>query len=303
MNPLHSCWKRRVLERDLATVALLLWMAFPGVASAWDDANADAASVVEIRSPLISESSGLAPSHLDPSIFWTHNDSGSGPQLFAIDRSGRLRGQCELAGASSVDWEDMASFELNGTAMLVVGDCGNNNRDREELQLYFFAEPDPLATTSVDKWWRLNIRFADGPLDCEAIAVDSVRRKVLLVAKSTLPFAGYYEAELPALPLGGEREHHIVLHRQRTLAISMATAMDVDPTSGDVWLCNYFGGFRFPCSNRSQSIVEQLAGVPEFHELPRWRQIEALAVDQQHQVWLTSEGSPARLGRLIQKEK
>src|SRR5262245_23653064 len=36
------------------------------------------------------ESSGLAISRSQPGILWSHNDSGDGPNLYAIDISGKL---------------------------------------------------------------------------------------------------------------------------------------------------------------------------------------------------------------------
>src|SRR4051794_6987818 len=43
-----------------------------------------------IDSREITESSGLAASRKHPGVFWTHNDSGNGPYIFAITRDGHL---------------------------------------------------------------------------------------------------------------------------------------------------------------------------------------------------------------------
>jgi hypothetical protein len=42
--------------------------------------------------------------------------------------------------------------------------------------------------------------------------------------------------------------------------------------------------------------------VPEPQELPRWKQIESVAVDDVNDIWVTSEGSPTPLGRLPQNK-
>src|SRR5262249_9269918 len=56
----------------------------------------------------IRESSGIAASRRNAGVFWTHNDSGDGPFIYAFDRQGKHRGVWRVAGAGAVDWEDMA---------------------------------------------------------------------------------------------------------------------------------------------------------------------------------------------------
>jgi len=90
----------------------------------------------------------------------------------------------------------------------------------------------------------------------------------------------------------------VVARRIGTLPLSLATAMDIDDTNGDVWVTNYFQAFCFRCTDRTLPIQQQLQQLPKPQELPRWRQIEAIAVDSGLQLWVTSEGSPAPLGRI-----
>ena len=47
----------------------------------------------------IRESSGLAASRLRPGVFWTHNDSGDKPRLYAFDTAGTHLGCWEAPGA------------------------------------------------------------------------------------------------------------------------------------------------------------------------------------------------------------
>ena len=48
--------------------------------------------VAKIASSEITESSGLAVSKCQANVFWTHNDSGDGPFLYAFDPSGKKLG-------------------------------------------------------------------------------------------------------------------------------------------------------------------------------------------------------------------
>jgi hypothetical protein len=57
----------------------------------------------------INESSGIVASRRNPDLFWTHNDSGDGPTLYALDRKGKSRGRWRVSGAEAVDWEDIAA--------------------------------------------------------------------------------------------------------------------------------------------------------------------------------------------------
>ena len=79
-----------------------------------------------LANPRIRESSGLACSRRTPGVFWTHNDSGDRPRLYAFDTTGADLGTYELKGASALDWEDLASFTRKGRGYLLVGDIGDN---------------------------------------------------------------------------------------------------------------------------------------------------------------------------------
>ena len=72
----------------------------------------------------IKESSGLACSRLEAGLFWTHNDSGDIPRLFAFDREGKHRGTFHIEDAEALDWEDMASVVMDHRALLIIGRCG-----------------------------------------------------------------------------------------------------------------------------------------------------------------------------------
>ena len=132
------------------------------------------------------ESSGLVVSRTQPGILWSHNDSGDGPILYAVDMSGRLRATLPVANASNRDWEEMASGRCppglvastppEGSApdCLYLADIGDNSRQRDELTIYIVVEPvlaaegappPAVAARSV------RFRYPDQPHDSEALAV------------------------------------------------------------------------------------------------------------------------------------
>lgn len=133
----------------------------------------------------IPESSGLVFGVKHPQLLWTMNDSGGAPEVFALDRNGRLVGRVRVAGARNVDWEDMAHGVCpavapdgapdsvggegdEGRSCLYLADVGDNLEVRNILTIYRVPEPNP---------WDLNtelatafpIRFPHGPRDVEAI--------------------------------------------------------------------------------------------------------------------------------------
>jgi hypothetical protein len=129
-------------------------------------------------------------------MLWTHNDSGGQPVLYAIEPTGERRGDLRITGVVNRDWEDLASFELDGRAWLLVADTGDNASNRSDCSLHIVAEPDPrdlspLKETVAPVAWTIPVRFADGPRDCEAVAVDARAGLVYLLAKRTSPHGLY----------------------------------------------------------------------------------------------------------------
>src|SRR6267142_6134039 len=47
----------------------------------------------------IDESSGIVASRTSPGMYWTHNDSGDGPFIYAFDDRGHSRGVWRVTGA------------------------------------------------------------------------------------------------------------------------------------------------------------------------------------------------------------
>jgi hypothetical protein len=127
------------------------------------------------------ESSGVVVSRTQPGVLWSHNDSGDGPNLYAIDISGKLLAKFTVANAMARDWEDISSGPCPAVAAqsprpspcLYVADTGDNNEVRREVTIYIIPEPkvggseaSPTATAR-----SFNYRYAEGPTDAEALAV------------------------------------------------------------------------------------------------------------------------------------
>ncbi len=93
-------------------------------------------------SPKLKESSGLAV--IEGRLF-THNDSGGSATIYEIDHFGQIVRSVEIAGATNVDWEDLAQDE----SYLYIADIGNNSGDRKDLKIYKIAKEKLLTEERV----------------------------------------------------------------------------------------------------------------------------------------------------------
>lgn len=147
-------------------------------------------SLADVRIPGLNESSGLAASRRHPGVFWSHNDSGGGPWLWAFDRRGVSLGRWRVRGARNFDWEDIAlgPGPRAGVWYLYIGDIGDNQRNRESVTVYRIPEPDP-ASSSGDTASAESLRFAypDGPQDAEALMVHPRTGDLYIIGKARGP--------------------------------------------------------------------------------------------------------------------
>jgi hypothetical protein len=157
--------------------------------------------VGQLADPTLDEISGLAVSRRQPGVYWAHNDSFGADALFALRASGERLAQVQVLGAPNIDWEDLASFELDGVAYLAVADIGNNLGADEALHIHVLPEPG-LDDASVRVQWSVRFRFSDGPRDAEGLAADVRGRRFLISDKGRRP-AGLYA--LPMQPGAGEQ--------------------------------------------------------------------------------------------------
>jgi hypothetical protein len=197
------------------------WPAAPAPLAGWNGPS--------VAGPLAAtpnrETSGLGASRLSPELLWTHDDSGGAPELYARDTQGHRRGTLRLAGVENKDWEDIAAFQSDGHAWLLVADVGDNDAKRESVRLHLVAEPAPAqlradTTLTVRPAYSLRIRYEDGPRDCEAVAVDAVGRQIYLLTKRDTP------ARLYRLPLAQAEGVVVARHVVNVPKLEGATEVD-----------------------------------------------------------------------------
>ena len=123
-------------------------------------------------------------------------DSGK-PLLYALDTQGNHLGRVDLRKSDNRDWEDLASFVLDGEPYLLVADIGDNDARHKKGRLYIVEEPavEKKGEEKVD--WEIEFRYPDGPRDAESVAVDIENRRVLILSKRDIPPVLY---EVPLRP-------------------------------------------------------------------------------------------------------
>jgi hypothetical protein len=161
----------------------------------------------KLEAPPKRETSGLAFSRRSPGILWTHDDSGGQPVLYAIGENGKRRGAVRIAGTRNNDWEDLAAYELDGKAWLVVGDVGDNDAARTHVLVHVVEEPAAEhliagAEITAKPAYSLHIVYEDGARDCESIAVDAGERMLYLLTKRDAVPRLY---QVPLAPVAGGR--------------------------------------------------------------------------------------------------
>ncbi|MEW2545907.1 WD40 repeat domain-containing protein [Streptomyces sp. NPDC047002] len=197
-RPSPPSWPRRAAAVVLAVLAALAAAAVPGAAPARAAGGADQSFT--IKDPRITESSGLAASRLHPGVYWTHNDSGDGPYVYAVDsRTGETVARVTLRGVGAP--RDVEAISLGPDGDLYVGDIGDNlGGSWDHVWIYRFPEPKHLGDQAVDAT-QFTVKYADGPRNAESLMVDPATGRVYIASKNE-DGGGLYEGPARLTPTG-----------------------------------------------------------------------------------------------------
>jgi len=135
------------------------------------------------------ESSGVTISRRYPGVFWTHNDSGDEPRVYAIDATARLVATFEVEGARARDWEamELGPCPGSGTSCLYLADIGDNLAGRSSVAIYIIEEPDPSAGDGeVALLGAVRFVYPDGPHNAEALAITAEGNLVVVTRERSL---------------------------------------------------------------------------------------------------------------------
>lgn len=244
-------------------------------------------AVGHVQAKEVNEASGLAVSTRDGKFMWMVNDSGAEAFIHLAGTDGVDRGKVRVSGATNVDWEDLASFKLDGVPYLLIADTGDNLAVRKDCKLYVVREPllpedGKILDGEVKLEWTIPVAFEDGPLDCESVAVDVRGGEIILVSKRTKPPAVY------GLPLRAKKGVPVVAKRLGETSvqppkgvpvlpfIAQPTGMDIAPDGSLAAVVSYYGVFLFPRKGK-ESWGEAFAKAPVILSPHTMAQAESVA--------------------------
>jgi hypothetical protein len=181
----------------------------------------DTRKLAQVQDRDLKEASALAASSRYPGVYWTLNDSGNTPVVYALDEQGKSRGTFKVEDADNVDWEaiQVGPGKGGGTA-LYIGDIGDNDEKRKEIQIYRVPEPEvgpaggraPNGKTAPAELFKLS--YPDGAHDAEAMLVHPTTGEILIVTKEVPGRATVYRVPTP-------------LDNRRTTKLEQVTKLDL----------------------------------------------------------------------------
>jgi hypothetical protein len=213
--------------------------------------------LADLEDKAIDESSGIVASRRNPGIFWTHNDSGDGPFIYAFDREGNKRGTWRVSAADAFDWEGIATGPGPdpGQPYLYIGDIGNNGGERREIIVYRIPEPvvetadrdadtfKPLRTQNAEA---IRLRYPQGQHNAESLLVHPNTGDIYIITKKLKPnaVAGVFKLAAPYSTASVNTLKLVSELRVPHMFQAMVTAGDISPDGQRVVLCDYLSAYE-----------------------------------------------------------
>lgn len=273
-------------------------------------AAAQPVQLASLEDRRVRESSGLVASRRTPGLFWTHNDSGDGPFVYAFDRAGRSRGTFRVEGANAIDWEDIAAGPgpgpAGGQSYLYAADIGDNGRSREFVVVYRFPEPELNANEAPPKDARptqpaeaIRLKYPDGAHNAEALAVHPSTGDIYVVTKANSS-AGVYKLAAPFDPKVVNTLTKVATLHGPDFFGTLITGADISPDGRRVALCDYAQGYELKLPEGSKDFEEVWRQTPTAISLGPRLQGESVAYRLDGAALLaTSENAPAPLFEVV----
>ena len=264
-----------------------------------------------LKDKSVKESSGLVASRNSPGVYWTHNDSGDGPFIYAVDTRGGLKSVWRVTGAKAQDWEDMASGPgpVSGKTYLYIGDICDNQEKRREIIVYRVPEPDAKAANgtkrkplSTEQAEIIRLRYPDGAHNAETLLVHPRTGNLYIVLKVPFGNPGIYEAKAPL-----RTDRQLTLTQVGTLNVpilfgGLITGGSISPDGRRVAFCDYLQGYEAVLPGSEASFDTIWTRPLSILDLGGRKQGEAIAYRLDGKALLmTSEGSPMPLTQIVRR--
>ncbi|MES2304778.1 MAG: hypothetical protein V4558_04695 [Gemmatimonadota bacterium] len=258
----------------------------------------------KLSDPRLGEASGAALSVANPGLFWTIDDSGNPPDLYAVDSTGTLRADFAVTGATNVDWEEVAVGPCGTSRCVYIADTGDNSERRRDVIIYRVVEPvvtpdSRAAAKPLSGVESIRLVYPDQPHDVEAMAVTS-GGEILLVTKGRS--RGILVFAIPASAWGSGRT--VTPVRRDSLPIVAAggmgrevTGMALSPDGKRVVVRTYRD--LYPFTLRGDGTFAPMGKPTGCDILGREPQGEGITFVNDRQLLLTSERGLFKTGTML----
>ena len=253
-----------------------------------------------IKTDEIAESSGLVVSRCQPNIFWTHNDSGDGAFIFALNEKGEKLGTFKVGDAKNRDWEDIATFKtVGGECFLYIGDIGNNVKTRDESEIYRVKEPivtdadkssDKKHPSKTEDAKKIKIEYPDTPHDAETLLVQPQTGDVYILTKELTGASGVYKLSSNYDVRKTNRLEKVADFTVPAIPNGFLTGGDVSPDGRRVVICDYFNAYEITLPEKAANFDEIWKQKPTLIQVGKRKQGEAVSYSPDGEtIYLTSE--------------
>jgi hypothetical protein len=270
--------------------------------------------IARIASKEINESSGVAVSKCQPDVFWTHNDSGDGPFIYAFNSKGETLGTFKIPNVRNIDWEDMAAVRTAASeCFLFIGEIGDNEQKRDVHEIYRLREPTVSGKALVSskdapemtgEAETIHFRYPDARYNAEALLVNSLTQTIYVVTKQFSGPATVFE-------LKGDFDDAAVQSAVKIMEISLpaspvglVTGGSISSDGKHVVLCDYYAGYEFILPTEAKEFDEIWKQRPVAFDLGPRKVGESIAFsDDANAIFATTEGLNAPLIRVHRHAK
>lgn len=269
--------------------------------------------VGRIESDDVKESSGLAASACQPNVFWTHNDSGDGPYVYAMDAGGKNLGVWNVTDAKNEDWEDIDAIKTpSGECYLYIGEIGNTNKlERTQQTIYRIKEPivaneqagltkkDAASTAPAEK---IDLRYADGNKDSETLLVRPENGDIYILTKTKSGPSAVYR--LASTFGSGE---FVTVSKVADLSVpsipnGLLTGGAISPDGKRIVLCDYSAAYELTLPDGAASFDDIWRQTPVAVDLGSRKQGEAISYSADGKaIFATSEGKGSPMIEVVRK--
>ncbi|HKY05443.1 MAG TPA: hypothetical protein VJQ56_11160 [Blastocatellia bacterium] len=263
----------------------------------------------------VSESSGIAASRANKDYFWTHNDSGGGPFIYAFNREGKRAGVWQVAAAKARDWEDIAvgPGPQTGRSYIYIGDIGDNGRRRSEIIVYRLPEPRITSESAQSTKTRparsinadtIRLAYPDGQYDAEALMIHPQTGDLYIITKELLGASKVYKARSPLQTDGVTQLVRVGKVDVPGWMGGFVTGADIAPDGRAVALCDYANGYEIRLPEGQPGGFDAIWKQPLAQiDIGRRKQGEAICYRADGRGLLaTSEGRPCPLIEVLRED-